>query len=312
MSERDRPGFMQMIRAPFLSSILAPLIAGTLVAVIVSDSFSLPGLLLVLVMGIGLHIATNVYNDIYDTIQGTDRVNVHRNEFSGGSGILLDHPDMMPTMYRIARWSLVVAALATAGLTLIIDRSLWPHLWGLYLLSAWFSKYYTAAPVKLAYRGLGEFAVWVAFGPMAILVAAVSQGTGFHPVVLVAMPLTGFSTSSILLMGQLIDLDADRKGGKLGAAARYGTRFTAFLYLFVQVLLVADALILALVVMERGWPIVMAVIPYLFILPGIWRNLLRSHHDPEALKPIAGRNVQLHLLFSFGLIAGLVVRVLLY
>ncbi|MFC1530338.1 prenyltransferase [Gemmatimonadota bacterium] len=312
MSNSERPGFMRMIRAPFLSSILAPLIAGTLVTVIVSGSFSLIGFLLVLVMGSGLHIATNVYNDIYDTIQGTDRVNVHRNEFSGGSGVLVDHPEMMPVMYRIARSSLVVAAFATAGLTAVIDSSLWPLLWGLYLLSAWFSKFYTAAPVKLAYRGWGEISVWLAFGPMAILVAAVSQGVGFHPAVLAAMPLTGISTLSILLLGQLIDLDADRKGDKLGAAARRGTRFTARLYLTVQIVLVINVLILALAVMDRGWPILLAAVPYLLFLPGIWRGLGSSHDDPEALKPLAGRNVQLHLLFTFGLIAGLLIRVLAF
>ena len=312
MSNDDRPGFLQMIRAPFLSSILAPLIAGTLVGVIAAGAFSLIGFVLVVVMGIGLHIATNVYNDIYDTLQGTDRVNVHRNEFSGGSGILLDHPDMMPVMYRTARLSLVAAALATIGLTFVIDRSLWVHLWALYLLSAWFSKFYTAAPAKLAYRGWGELSVWFAFGPMAILVAAVSQGVGFHPAVLAVMPLTGISTLSILLLGQLIDLDADRKGGKLGVAARLGTRFTSRLYLAVQLLLVVNVLLLALVVVERGWPIVLAAIPYLFFLPGIWRTLASAHEDPDALKPIAGRNVQLHLLFSFGLIAGLLTRVLAF
>jgi len=311
MSADERPGFARMIRAPFLSSIFAPLIAGTLVAVIASGHFSLPGFVLVLVMGAGLHIATNVYNDIYDTLQGTDRVNVHRNEFSGGSGILLDHPDAMPVLYRIARGSLVVAALAAAGLTAVIDSSLWPHLWTLYILSAFFSKFYTAAPVKLAYRGWGEISVWFAFGPMAILVAAVSQGVGFAPEVIAAMPLTGISTLSILLMGQLIDLDADRQGGKLGVAARLGTRFTARLYLAVQLFLVLNIAVLALVIIPGGWPLLLAIVPCALLLPGIWHTLSAGHGDPDALKPAAGRNVQLHLLFSLGLIAGLLIRALL-
>jgi 1,4-dihydroxy-2-naphthoate octaprenyltransferase len=196
------------------------------------------------------------------------------------------------------------------GLTVAIDSSLWPHLWVLYLLSAFFSQYYTAAPVKLAYRGWGEVSVWFAFGPMAIAVAAVSQGVGFVPAVLAAMPMTGISTLSILLMGQLIDLDADRRGGKLGVAARCGTRFTARLYLTVQLLLVLNVLVLGLVVIDGGWPILLAAVPYLFLLPGIWRTLATGHDDPDALKPAAGRNVQLHLLFSAGLIAGLLLRVL--
>jgi 1,4-dihydroxy-2-naphthoate octaprenyltransferase len=206
----------------------------------------------------------------------------------------------------------VVAGFAAAGLTAVIDSALWPHLWALYLLSAWFSKFYTAAPVKLAYRGWGEISVWLAFGPMAILVAAVSQGVGFHPAVLAAMPLTGISTLSILLLGQLIDLDADRKGGKLGVAARRGTRFTARLYLAVQIALVLNVLFLGLIVIERGWPIVLAAVPYLLLLPGIWRSLKTSHDDPDALKPVAGGNVQLHLLFTAGLLAGLLIRALAF
>jgi hypothetical protein len=98
-----------MIRAPFLSSILAPLVAGTLVSVFITGDFRLPGFLLVLVMGIGLHAATNVYNDIYDTLQGSDKINVLRNEFSGGSGILVEHPEFMDRMRWTARGGLILA-----------------------------------------------------------------------------------------------------------------------------------------------------------------------------------------------------------
>ena len=137
----ENPSFFQIIRAPFLSSIYTPLIIGTLAAVAISESFSILGFIFVFIMGTGLHIATNVYNDIYDTIQGTDKVNVHRNEFSGGSGILLDRPDLMSKLYAISRWSLVIALFATVILTFLIDRNLWPHLWVLYLLSVFFSKF---------------------------------------------------------------------------------------------------------------------------------------------------------------------------
>jgi 1,4-dihydroxy-2-naphthoate octaprenyltransferase len=169
---------------------------------------------MVTIMGLALHTATNVYNDIYDTRQGTDRANRHRNEFSGGSGLIIQYPHILPKMYRIARISLFIALVCTVTLMAYMDRNLWIHLWLLYILSAFFSKYYTAAPVKLASRGLGEISVWFAFGPMAILVAAVSQNIGLHPLVILAMPATGISTLSILLVGQLIDLPADKEGGK--------------------------------------------------------------------------------------------------
>jgi 1,4-dihydroxy-2-naphthoate polyprenyltransferase len=244
MNKNKKPGFLKMIRAPFLSSIMAPLFAGILLSCSINGSLNIAGALLVVIIGFGLHIATNVYNDIYDTIQGTNKVNVHRNESSGGSGVLQDFPELMPKMFFLARSSLVVALVGTVALTFFIQKQLWPLLWGLYLLSAFFSKYYTAPPVKLAYRGWGEVSVWFAFGPMAILIAAVSQNIDFHKQVLLLMPATGLSTLSILLAGQLIDLEADRKGGKHGVASRLGTKATSYIYLFVQIAIVINVLLL--------------------------------------------------------------------
>lgn len=301
----QKPNILKMARAPFLSSIISPLVAGSLLSISINNSVNVLGFLFVLIMGIGLHVATNVYNDIYDTIQGTDKINVHRNEFSGGSGILLDHPDMMPKLYNLARGGLILALIATVALMFVVDRSLWNHLWALFLLSAFFSKYYTAAPVKVAYRGLGEISVWFAFGPMAILMAAVSQNVGFHPIILAAMPATGISTLSILLLGQMIDLDADKATGKWGVAARLSTKATSYIYLLVQIILMIDIIVLSQVLDSSGWVILICLIPYILLLPQIWKIMNKSHADPIALQTAAKMNVQLHLLFSILLSLGI-------
>ena len=300
----DNPSILQMIRAPFLSSIIAPLVAGSLLSAAITGALNIPAFLLVLVTGIGLHVATNVYNDIYDTIQGTDKVNVHRNEYSGGSGVLLDRPDLMKTMYRLARSGLLIALVGTGALLIFVDRSLWIYLVGLYGLSAFFSKFYTAAPVKLAYRGLGEFSVWFAFGPMAVAIAAVSQNAFPDWRIILLMPATGFSTSTILLVGQLIDLDADIKGGKHGVASRMGTRFTSGLYVAMQILLIIDVATMALVFPGRSWLILISLVPYILFFPGTAMSILKNHGDPDSLKAVAKSTVLIHLLFSVLLIAG--------
>jgi 1,4-dihydroxy-2-naphthoate polyprenyltransferase len=297
-----KPSLLRMIRAPFLSSILAPLIAGTLVAAFITGGFRLPGLLLALAMGIGLHAATNVYNDIYDTLQGSDRVNTRRGEFSGGSGILVEHPEFMNRMRRTARGGLVLAAFATIGLMFVIRRSLWPQCLGLFAVSAFLSKYYTAGPIKLAYRGLGEFFVWFAFGPMAVWIASVGQNLGWHALVAAAMPATGISTLSILLIGQIIDLPADEATGKHGIAVRIGVPATVRVYGAVQLILVLD---LALLAWRMGWPVLLGALPAAVLLPRIWRLLDGGRADVAALKAAAKANVRLHLLFSMLFIIGL-------
>ncbi|TVQ87461.1 MAG: prenyltransferase [Bacteroidetes bacterium] len=303
----SQPSIAKMVRAQFLSSIIAPIVAGTLLSVYINGYLDVINFIIVLIIGIGLHVATNVYNDIYDTIQGTDKVNVHRNEASGGSGVLLDNPELFGKMYFLARAGLVMALAGTIALTPLISRDLWPLLWGLFLLSAFFSKYYTAPPFKLAYRGLGEFSVWFAFGPMAILIAAVSQGIGFHPMVLLLMPATGLSTSSILLAGQLIDLDADRDGGKHGVASRLGTRFTSVLYLLVQLAIVTNIILLFVFYPGSTWPLLLPLIPYVFIFPKAAGIILKHHDNPDKIKIGAKFTVLTHVAFSFLLIVGFVI-----
>ncbi|MFW6257428.1 MAG: prenyltransferase [Prolixibacteraceae bacterium] len=307
MEETKIPGFFKMIRAPFLSSILAPILAGILLGLTINEELNVAGAVLVLIIGLGLLIAANVYNDIYDTIQGTDRVNVHRNKTSGGSGVLMDFPELMPKMYNIARVGLLMALVGTAALTLFIELRFWPLLWTLYLISAFFSKYYAAPPPKLAYRGWGEISVWFAFGPIAVLLAAVSQNIAFHPQVLLLMPATGLSTLSILLARQMIDIDADRKAGKHGVAVRLGTKATAIIYLVVQLLIVMNVLVWFFSYTGETWPFLLCLIPYLLIFPQSGGIMLKYHDDPDKVKKGAKLTVLIHLLFSFLLIAGFVI-----
>jgi 1,4-dihydroxy-2-naphthoate octaprenyltransferase len=210
-------------------------------------------------------------------------------------------------MYWLARSGLIIALLTSIGLMFFIERELWPYLWGLYLLSAFFSKYYTAAPVKLAYRGLGEVSVWFAFGPMAICIAAISQHVLPDQQVFLLMPVSGFSTLSILLVGQLIDLEADKKGGKHGVASRLGTGPTALIYVLVQVGLVVNVILLSLLLDGRSLPLLIAILPYVLLFPRTAVKILKHHGDPDPLKQVAKMTVQIHLLFSILLIAGFVI-----
>ncbi len=299
------PSIFRMTRASFFSALLAPLVYGMLLACYVDRSFALLNFLLVLIIGVGMEAATNVYNDIYDTKQGPDEANLHRNQFSGGSGILLQHPELMPKMYLLARTALAMALAGTAVLTFLIEPSLRIILWAMILVSALLSKYYTAAPIKLAYRGLGEIAVWFTFGPLATLLAWIAQNPRFHPVLVTCMPIGGLSTLSILLVGQMIDLPADRMSGKLGFAARFGGKAAAALYLAVQTAIVVNVAGLAFHLGQSGWPLLLSLVPYAVLLPRIARQLKAQHNDPARLVGMAKLNAQLHLVFSAILILGM-------
>ena len=297
---------LKMLRAQFLIGIVFPLIVGTLTAFSISGFFRASGFFFVMIMGLGLHLATDVYNDIYDTKQGADiKANERRNSFSGGSGILLEKPYLMAQMYLIARGGLLLSFLAMIGLLFVIGQPFWLYVILIYGVSAFLSKYYTAAPLKFGYRGIGEILIWFSFGPMAIMLAGFSQNMMMQGTFYAVMPATGFSTLTILWIGQLIDLPDDKAAGKYGLVLRMGTKRASYGYLMIQILLILNILILVFFIFHPGWPLLLALIPFVVVLPKIWSLIKKHHADPTQLVPVAKLNTVLYVLFSVFFILGL-------
>ncbi len=301
---REGYSLLEMVRAPFLSAIIFPLVLGTLIAVSITGSFNLVGYILAMVIGVSLHISTNVYNDIYDTKQGADDLDSQKSDYSGGSGILVNEPGLEETMFLIARSGIVVGLLATVLLSFFVDPALWPYLVLIFIVSSFLSKYYTAPPFKFAYRGMGEIMVWLGFGPLAILLASVGQNLGLHPVIITAMPITGLSTLFIVWMGEMIDLKTDRAAGKRGLVARFGKKKGAIGYIFIHVVAVINVVILGLYMMNPGWPLLIAILPHAYLLPRNWMKIREGLFDDEVMTEVSRSNFLIYASFSLTLLLG--------
>ena len=123
-----------------------------------------------------VQLGLNVANDVFDTVQGADDANVTPTQFSGGS--------------RVIQYGLVslrqMATLATVFYVLAGRRSGWScsRRAARRRCSSSASSGsscrlgYTAPPLKFVYRGLGEIAVALGFGPLMLLGAYVVQTRG--------------------------------------------------------------------------------------------------------------------------------------
>jgi 1,4-dihydroxy-2-naphthoate octaprenyltransferase len=92
---------------------------------------------------------------------------------------------------------------------------------------------YTATPVKLSYRGLGEIFLFIAFGPLTVMGAYLCQ-TG--EVSLFAFFLSipaGLLVLAILLVNEVLDLEWDAKAGKRTLIVRLGQGRAYVLFLVV-------------------------------------------------------------------------------
>ena len=283
-----------MIRAGGLLAMLTPLVISTLLAFKITEKFNLLGFLLAVIVGFSLHVSMNVYNDIYDTRQGADTLESSESIFSGGSAAIVKNPELESLMFYIARTGLIVALLGTLSLICASERWTWPIFSALYIILAFLSKYYTAAPVKFSYRGLGEIIVWLGFGPLAIFLGATAQELTFHPEILLLAPLTGLSTLIFAWGGEIVDMPFDKGAEKIGLVLRMGLRNSIYGLMALHILLAANTVLLALFI-DSGWILYLALLPYITYWPRVFvhfRGYSGNHEElREGLKQIGRAHV---------------------
>jgi len=167
---------------------------------------------------------------------------------------------------------------------------------------------YTAPPLKLVYRGLGEIAVAIGFGPIMLLGAYVVQ-TGelaWEPFVLSLVP--GLLIALILYVNEIPDRRSDAEAGKRTLPVRLSPNTVRTGYLVAA--MAAFAIILGGVVGGLfPWPTVaaLAAVPIaLRVHAG-----LKVHYDsPYTLMAVMGTNVNLNLVAGGLLLIGYVVAII--
>ncbi len=188
-------------------------------------------LVLALLGSIFFHIATNVANDYFDFKSGNDAANLSgTSPFSGGSRMILDG-QVSPR--KAIGVSLVFAALGSAiGLFLnFTTPGNWILLFGIAGFILIYS--YNGFPLRLVNKGLGEIAIFLAWGPLVVLGAFYVQAqalTSWWPFI-VSIP-SGILTTLVLLINEFADQDADATTGRKTWVILFGNRAALVIYLF--------------------------------------------------------------------------------
>lgn len=207
------------------------------------------------------HVANNLMNDLFDLAVGTDDADYPRNLYS-------PHPVLsgMITRRRLALAALAVNAGCLAIMVVLAAARGWPIVAfavGGFVLSA----AYTAPPLRLKKRGLGEPTVAVVWGPLMVGgTYYAATGTAPWEVVVASLPLAILSTT--VLMGKHVDkLAWDARDGTrtlpviLGEArARRVTRVMFVVALaLVAALVAAGVLPVATLLVGGSWPVLRRV-----------------------------------------------------
>jgi 1,4-dihydroxy-2-naphthoate octaprenyltransferase len=151
------------------------------------------------------HAAANVINDYYDTLYKIDQPDSPTAKYRPQpilSGMLTP---------RQLLWEAVIlfALTFTIGLTTAFIRSY--HVLWIGIIGLLTSIYYTAGPVKFKYRALGEFAVFMMWGPLMVEGAYAVQRQALSVKALYISIPFGILVALVLFANNMRDIDYDSR-----------------------------------------------------------------------------------------------------
>ncbi len=297
------PLVLRTTRLPFLSATFVPVLLG--IAIAASHGAFEWWLALLTVIGAAFaHLGINVANDIFDTLSGADEANPNPTKFSGGSRVLLY--DLVTLRRLIALDVALFGAAAAIGLLLVwATGSLTLLVIGLAGIAVGLA--YTAPPLKLVYRGLGEIAVALGFGPIMLLGAYVVQtGTLSWEAAVASVPVA-ILISLVLYVNEIPDRSGDAAAGKRTLPVRLPAGVVTNLYLVAAI--VAFALIVAGVVTGLFPPFTLLALAAAPLAVRVYNGIRANYSSPYALMGVMATNVSLHLFAGLGLLAGYVIAI---
>ena len=274
MEMKKSKAILLLLRLPFLTVTIGAVFVGTAFARWHQNEFDLLRFLLVLFGSCFFHIACNVANDYFDFKSGNDALNKNAiTPFSGGSRMVLDgfvQPKEAMTV------SIVFAVLGSAiGIYLNAISS------GNFVLfigiAALFLVYgYNGFPLRLVNKGLGEIAIFFAWGPFIVLGSYYVQAqdiSSFWPWI-VAIP-SGMLTTLVLLINEFADKEADEATGRKTWVILFGFKASLLFYLFLSLSCYAVVLI---GVFFGDWPLLSLLVFITFPMPILsfrigWQNI---------------------------------------
>jgi 1,4-dihydroxy-2-naphthoate polyprenyltransferase len=223
-----------------------------------------------------LEAATVFTNEVVD--YPADNRNTRYGPFNGGSRVIVDNRIPLSRL-RFAAW--VASGLAAVLALMLAFATAAPPVTSLALLAvlAVLAIGYTAPPLKLSYRTLGELVVGLTHGPAVVLCGWIFMGGSWNDPLplLMGLPIALAILPSITL-ANVPDRDADATEGKRTIAVRFGQQAAIAFAMFATLTAAASALMLPFRVdLPPGY----AVVPWFALPHAAWLLTLLARSFPR-------------------------------
>lgn len=214
-----RPGsigaFLLAARPRTLTAAVSPVLVGGSIAWH-HDTFEIFAFLAALFGAVWIQVGTNIANDLYDYLRGTDTSARLGPPRAAQSGLL--------TTGQLRSGMIVSFALAALCGLYLVAKVGWPiAVAGVLAIASGVA--YTAGPMPLGYVGMGDPFVFVFFGLVAVCgTYYVQAGILSFEAILASVPV-GLLTTAILVVNDVRDIESDTRAGKRTLPIRFGRNF---------------------------------------------------------------------------------------
>ena len=294
--------FLSALRPKFLVASAAPVLVGSALGYTMAGVFHPHLFILALISIMAIHAGANMANDYFDHTSRNDWVNQNPTPFSGGSryiqkGVLSPRAVLLTALIALTVGS------AIGFVIVLITRSVFILILGLIgLLGGYF---YTAPPVRLGYRCIGEPVIALLFGLLPVYGSYYLQTETIGTVVLLPAVIVGILIFLVILVNEFPDLGADAAVNKKTLVVRFGVPAAMWIY---RVALITSFIIAAAMLI---YPLCFfAGLFYLFVLP-IAVLAIKFVNKEDLTTPGQSRankiTILLHLISTLALTAGFIV-----
>ena len=242
-----------------------------------------------------IEIAKNASGEIVDFDSGTDLAVAaeDRSPFSGGKRVLIDGLLTRKQTIGIAAVNYLLGI--AAGLVIVAYRE--PQILWLGVVGVALAYFYHAPPFKLSYRGLGELAVGLCYGPLITFgTYLVQRGTVTLELILVST-LLGLLIAAFLWINEFPDYRADLASGRRNLVVQFGRPKAA--RVFVAMIMVAAA---GLTLLPLAGIAVAVYLGALFLVPAAVASRILLQHGEVTARVIPAQAMTLisFVLYSLG------------
>ena len=244
-----------------LPQSILPALLAVVMAMNYKEGFSIiMAVLSVVAVGI-VHLAMNLSDDYFDYLEHTKQKAETQQEVSGirkdKYPYLLDGSETKESLRKAI--IIMFSMAAVLGGVIFMYRDLDIRLVWVAIAVLVIGVSYSARPLQLGYRGLGELVIGLLFGPLAMIGVYIASCGGFKmDILLISLPV-GMLVTNIVYIHSQIDYKTDEKANKMTWARVLGKDSYNLIFSYFLLIMPYVCIIIGIIFFDMQWD-------YLFVL----------------------------------------------